>query len=201
MPTVAPRSALDVKEWGDHLGLGVALGIPCQATPTTCWLVRITKKGTTASHLLTLCAASLLDQHHPQELTKIFRDHIHEWSSSSIDIHVKWAHGPPIQVMVHEFRPNGTHLLFQDQYILSQRGYERVKVRSLPVGMTEDLLKDWRPTMHNYLDMIVDEPDFAKFPENCFRGDQNKAQRLLIHAVRRYSDAASNDVSLSSIPT
>lgn len=103
--------------------------------------------------------------------------------------------------MVHEFRPNGTHLLFQDQYILSQCGYERVKVRSLPVGMTEDLLKDWRPTMHNYLDMIVDEPDFAKFPENCFRGDQNKAQRLLIHAVRRYSDAASNDVSLSSTPT
>lgn len=118
-----------------------------------------------------------------------------------MDIHVKWAHGPPIQVMVHEFRPIGTHLLFQDQYILSQRGYERVQVESLPVGMTEDLLKDWRPTMHNYLDKIVDEPGFEKFPENCFRGDQNKAQRLLIDAVRRYKDAASNDVSLSSTPT
>lgn len=118
-----------------------------------------------------------------------------------MEIQVKWAHGPPIQVVVHEFRPNGTHLLFQDQYILSQHGYERVKVRSLPVGMTENLLKDWRPTMHNYLDRIVDEPGFEKFPDNCFRGDQNKAQRLLIHAVRRYNDTASNNVSLSSTLT
>lgn len=147
------------------------------------------------------CAASLLDQHNPQQLTRIFRAHIHEWSPNSIDIHVKWAHGPPIQVVVHEFRPIGTHLLFQDQYILSQRGYERVQVSSLPVGMTESLLKDWRPRMIEYLDRIVDEPGFEKFPENCFRGDQNEVQRRLIHAFRRYKDAASDEVSLSSTPS
>ena len=169
--------------------------------PTAYWLVRMTKNGITSSHILTSCAASLLDQHHPQELTKIFRAHIHEWSSNSIDIQVKWAHGPPIQVLVHEFRPLGTHLLFQDQYILSQRGYERVQVSSLPVGMTEELLKDWRPTMHDYLERIVDEPGFEKFPENCFRGEQNQVQRHLIHAVRRYKDATSDEVSLFSTST
>lgn len=72
---------------------------------------------------------------------------------------------------------------------------------SLPVGMTEDLLKDWRPRMIEYLDRIVDEPGFEKFPENCFRGDQNEVQRRLIHAFRRYKDAASNEVSLSSTPS
>lgn len=70
-------------------------------------------------------------------------------------------------------------------------------MRSLPVGMKEDLLKDWRPTMNKYLDRILDEPDFEKFPENCFRGDQNKAQRALILAVCRYNDALPNNVSPS----
>ncbi|MCJ1345488.1 hypothetical protein MMC31_003695 [Peltigera leucophlebia] len=147
---------------------------------------------TLPSYASGLLAASLLDQHHPQELTKIFRTHIHEWSSSSIEIHVKWAHGPPIQVKVHEFMPIGTLLVFQDQYILSQHGYERVQVRSLPVGMTEELLEDWRPKMYKYLDRTLDEPDFKKFPENCFRGDENEVQRALIRAICRYYDASSN---------
>lgn len=198
---MAPRGAIDVRRCGYQLGVGAALGIRCQASPATCWLVRMTKKGTTSSHMLTFCIASLLDQHEPQELTKIFHSHIHEWSPCRMDIHVKWAHGPPIQVIVHEFMPIGTHLLFQDQYILSQRGYERVEVKSLPIGMTEDLLKDWRPTMRKYLDRTLDEPDFKNFPENCFRGDQNKAQRALIHAVSRYIDAVSSDVSPSSTST
>lgn len=191
---MAPRGAIDVKGCGIHLGIGVVLGLHCQVTLTACWLVRITKKGATSSHVLTFCSASLLDQHRPEELKKIFHAHIHEWSPRSMEIHVKWAHGPPIQVTVNEFMPNGTLLQFQDQYILSQRGYERVEVRSLPVGMTKDLLEDWRPMMHKYLDRILDESDFENFPENCFRGDQNKAQRDLIHAVRRYNDASSTNV-------
>lgn len=51
--------------------------------------------------------------------------------------------------------------------------------------------------MYKYLDRILDDPDFEKFAENCFRGDQNEVQRALIKAVCRYNDASSNKVSSS----
>lgn len=110
-------------------------------------------------------------------------------------IYVKWAHGLPIKVVVEEFYPNGNHLLYQDQYVLKSSGYEREKVASLPIGMTEAFLRLWSPEMHRYLDRTLDEPSFSMFPENCFRGPQNEAQRALIHAISKYNDCSSSEVS------
>lgn len=110
-------------------------------------------------------------------------------------IYVKWAHGSPIKVEVQEFSSNGNHLLYQDQYVLENGAYKRKKVASLPIGMTETLLRIWSPEMHIYLDRTLDEPGFSMFPENCFRGSQNMAQRALIHAMSNYNSCSSGEVS------
>ena len=146
--------------------------------------------------MLTFSIASLLDQHQPEELSKIISTHIQGWyHDSPMHIHVKWAHGLPIKVGVQEFFPNGNHLLYMDQYILENGAYKREQVASLPIGMTEALLRQWSPEMHSYLDRTLDEPSFPMFPENCFRGSHNGAQRALIHAISKYNDGSSGEVS------
>lgn len=151
--------------------------------------------------MLTFSIASLLDQHQPEELSKIISTHIQGWyHDSSMHIYVKWAHGLPINVVVQEFSPNGNHLLNQDQYYLEKGAYKREQVASLPIGMTEALLRLWSPEMHRYLDRTLDEPSFSMFPENCFRGSHNGAQRELIHAISKYNDGSSGMVS-SLIPS
>lgn len=140
--------------------------------------------------------ASLLDQHRPEELSKIVSTHIQGWyRESSMHIHVKWAHGLPINVGVQEFMPNGEHLLYHDRYILKNGAYKLEQVASLPIGMTEASLRQWSPELHRYLDRTLDEPSFSMFPENCFRGSQNEAQRALIHAISKYKDGSFGEVS------
>lgn len=155
----------------------------------------MTRYKVTLLPVLIFSTASLLDQHQPEELSNVISTHIRGWyHDSSMHIYVKWAHGLPIKVVVEEFCPNGNHLLYQDQYVLKSSGYEREKVASLPIGMTEAFLRLWSPEMHRYLDRTLDEPSFSIFPENCFRGPQNGAQRALIHAISKYNDCSSGEV-------
>lgn len=133
-----------------------------------------------------LMAASLLDQHHPDNLRSFARRHIRRWMENVMVVYVGWGHGKPIQCEVNEIEPEGDHLLSQNQYRpnLETGELETVRVPSPPIGMMGMLIDDWRKKLDKYLNETL-EMDFEDFPECCFQGREIEVQRDLLHSVHR----------------
>lgn len=129
-------------------------------------------------------AASLLDQHRPENLRTFARQHIRRWMDNSMVVYVGWGHGKSIRCEVHEIEPEGDHLLSQSQYRpnLKTGQLETVRVPSPPIGMMTMLIDDWRKQLDKYLNETL-ETDFSKFPERCFRGHEIEVQKDLLQSL------------------
>lgn len=169
----------------DHAAVGLALGLPC-AKPTgfnQClppWYNYT--RNVSLFAFADLIAASLLEQHHPDNLRKFASQHIRRWMDNSMVVYVGWGHGELMQCEVHEIEPEGDHLLSQNQYRLNEETgeYDTVRVPSPPIGMICMWIDDWRKKLDTYLNQTL-ERNFHNFPERCFRGRDMEVQKDLLN--------------------
>jgi hypothetical protein len=145
----------------------------------------------------------LVTQMHEDSYLKHFvTQHVHQWDNVEFTIHMTCGGSkmPRIPVKVYEFRPKGTELLYQTQYVTDPRTNKRVarKKISPTLGMVHINYNEEK-TYDKYVSEIVDR-HLDDFGELCWMEDNNDFLQKLFKLMTRVKPKNDDEVTYLHTP-